>query len=139
LDIGTGSGVLSMAAVKLGAERVVALDVDTLALHEARNNVRLNAMDHRIMVTADPLENLIGIEFDLIMANLRPPTLREILPLVEKLSAEDARWVLSGFRIEAVEDIAQMLPRHMTEIVSRQDACGWAALTVRCIPLAQRI
>jgi ribosomal protein L11 methylase PrmA len=94
-------------------------------------------MDHRIVVTADPLENLLGIEFDLIMANLRPPTLRQILPLVVKLSAEDAHWVLSGFRREAIEDVAQMLPLHMTEILSQQDACGWAAMTVRCISSAQ--
>jgi ribosomal protein L11 methyltransferase len=131
LDIGTGSGVLAMAAVKLGAEKVVALDVDPLALHEARNNIRLNAMDHSLVLTADPLEALLGIEFDLIMANLRPPTLREILPLVVKLSSEKSRWIFSGFRKEALEDVAEMLPRHKAEVLSREVVCGWAAMSIR--------
>jgi ribosomal protein L11 methyltransferase len=131
LDIGTGSGVLAMAAVKLGAEKVMALDIDSLALHEARNNIRLNAMDQIIGLTADPLEDLLGIEFSLIMANLRPPTLRQILPLVEKLSTEKSRWLFSGFREEALEDVAELLPRHKAEILSREVACGWAAMSIQ--------
>jgi ribosomal protein L11 methyltransferase len=130
LDIGTGSGVLAMAAVKLGAEKVVALDVDPLALHEARNNIDLNAMDQTIVLTADPLEDLLGIEFDLIMANLRPPTLREMLPLVEKLSSEKSRWIFSGVREEALKDVDEMLPGPIARILNKEVACGWAAMSI---------
>lgn len=131
LDIGTGSGVLAMAAVKLGASEVVAVDIDPLALHEARNNIVLNGMDRMIVVTDEPLENLAGTSFDLIMANLRPPTLKQILPQVEALSSNKSHWIISGFRQEAMEEAARILPIKKTEILNREATCGWAAMTIR--------
>lgn len=131
LDIGTGSGVLAMAAVKLGAEEVVAVDIDHLALHEARSNIRLNAMEQKIAVSGDPLEKLIGTQFDLILANLRPPTLKQILPLVEELSSNNCLWVLSGFRQEDLEAVVFLLPADKAVVLSQDAACGWAAMTIR--------
>lgn len=130
LDIGTGSGVLAMAAVKLGAEKVVALDIDPVALHEARNNILLNGMDRQIRITDHPIENLTGQPFDLVMANLRPPTLKQIMPRVEKLSSKGCHWILSGFRQEAMEEVARILPQEKIDFLSRETACGWAAMTV---------
>jgi ribosomal protein L11 methyltransferase len=134
LDIGTGSGVLAMAAVRLGAEKVVAVDIDRLALHEAGDNIRLNDMDRAIMLTDDALANLAGAPFDLVMANLRPPTLKQILPQVEGLSSKNSYWIISGFRQDALEEVAGILPQARTEILSREKACGWAAMTIRYIP-----
>jgi ribosomal protein L11 methyltransferase len=134
LDIGTGSGVLAIAAAKLGAEKVVALDIDSLALHEARVNVRLNDLDQKIVLRSDQLENLSGIAFDLVMANLRPPTLRQIMPKVEALSSDDCHWIISGFRGESLKEVAQILPRKKAEILSIERRSGWAAMTIRYTP-----
>lgn len=131
LDIGTGSGVLAMAAVILGAEKVVAVDIDHLALHEARNNVRLNDMDRAIVITDEPIENLAGPPFNLILANLRPPTLKQILPKMEALSSDNCHWIISGFRQEAMEEAVRILPQGKTLILCRDAACGWAAIAVR--------
>ncbi len=131
LDIGTGTGVLAMAAAKLGAAEVVAVDIDNLALHEARNNIRLNAMEQKVAVSGEPFEKLIGTQFDLILANLRPPTLKQILPLVEALSSKNCIWVLSGFRQEDLEAAVLLLPSDKTVVVSQEAACDWAAMTVR--------
>jgi len=131
LDIGTGSGVLAMAAAKLGAEKVVALDIDHLALHEARNNIHRNHMDRSIVVMDAPIENLAGTSFDLIMANLRPPTLRQMMPRFEALSSDQCHWIISGFRQEATEEVARILPQKKTELLSSEASCGWGALTAR--------
>jgi ribosomal protein L11 methyltransferase len=131
LDIGTGSGVLAMAAVKLGAEKVVAVDIDHMALYEACNNFRLNDMASAIVATDSPIDNLAPASFDLIMANLRPPTLKQILPRVEALSSELCHWIISGFRQEAMEEVARILPQGKTEILSRDVSCEWGALTLR--------
>lgn len=131
LDIGTGSGVLAMAAVKLGAKTVVAVDIDPLALHEARNNIRLNGLDRAIAITDEPIENYTGAPFNLVMANLRPPTLKEILPRVQALSSKNCHWIISGFRREAMDEAARILPGENTVILNREAACGWAAMTVR--------
>jgi ribosomal protein L11 methyltransferase len=131
LDIGTGSGVLAVAAAKLGADKVVALDIDPLALHEARNNIHLNQMDRSIVIMDVPVENLAGTSFDLIMANLRPPTLRQMMPLFEALSSDKCHWIISGFRQEATEAVARILPQKKTELLKREASCGWGALTAR--------
>lgn len=131
LDIGTGSGVLAMAAVRLGAEKAVAVDIDPVALHEARNNILLNGMDREIRVTDHPIENLSEGPFDLVMANLRPPTLRQIMTRIETLSSKGCHWILSGFRQEAMEAVARILPQEKIEFLSKETSCGWAAMTVR--------
>lgn len=99
LDIGTGTGVLAIAAVGLGAASAVALDNDPCALWEARRNAGLNRLEDRIRVTADPVERIAG-DFDLILANLRLPTL---LSLTETLGARltgGGMTVVSGIRPE---------------------------------------
>lgn len=130
LDIGTGSGVLAMAAVRLGAEKVVAVDIDPVALYEARNNILLNGLDQEIRITDHPIENLSEVPFDLVMANLRPPTLRQIIPKIETLSSKDCHWIISGFRREAMGEVARILPQEKIELLSKETACGWAAMTV---------
>lgn len=131
LDIGTGSGVLAMAAAGLGAEEVLALDIDHLALHEARRNIHLNKMEKTIVVTDEPVENLAGVSYDLIMANLRPPTLKQILPRLQAVSSPNCHWIISGFRCEAMDAVVCMLPSEKTTVMNRDSVCGWAAITVR--------
>jgi ribosomal protein L11 methyltransferase len=130
LDIGTGSGVLAIAAARLGAQKVVALDIDPLALYEARNNICLNGLDRVIAVSDEKLEKLPGNSFNLILANLRPPTLKQILPSMESVSSGNGYWVLSGFRREDMEAAIRILPPERTSILSRESAGGWAAVSV---------
>jgi len=132
LDIGTGSGVLAMAAVGLGAESAMGIDIDPAALHEAARNIVLNGMDLQIMLTTDSLESLADSQFGLVMANLRPPTLKLMLPTIEKLSAPEAYWVFSGCREDALEHMAAMLPPGNAKILWKEKSCGWAALAAVC-------
>ena len=74
IDIGTGTGVLAIAAASLGAGHVTALDNDACARAEACQNVRLNPAAERVAVANHPISS-INVAFDLIMANLRLPTL----------------------------------------------------------------
>jgi ribosomal protein L11 methyltransferase len=131
LDIGTGSGVLAIAAASLGAEKVVALDIDPLAVHEARKNTRLNRMERVIEVSDAAIESLADKSFNLVMANLRPPTLRQIMPRIEALSLKNAYWVFSGFRPEDMQEVARLLPLGCVTILSRDAVSGWAAVSVR--------
>jgi ribosomal protein L11 methyltransferase len=131
LDIGTGSGVLAIAAVGLGAARAVGIDIDPVALHEAGKNIQLNGMEPKIMLTTDLLESLGDSRFSLVMANVRPPTLKQMLPVIEKLSTSEAYWVFSGFREEALENFVANLPSHGSRILWKEKSCGWAALAAK--------
>jgi len=131
LDIGTGSAVLAMAAVGLGAASAVGIDIDPTALHEAGKNIQLNGMAHKIKLTTDSLESLGDSIYSLVMANLRPPTLKRLLPVIEKVSTPEAFWVFSGCREEALERMTAILPKKRAEIFWKAKSCGWAALAAR--------
>ena len=99
LDVGTGSGILSIAAAKLGVENIVGIDIDPVAVSYARKNAAINGVAHRVEVRDCPLER-IGGRFDLIAANI----LSEILltlrkELLKRLSSRGI-LVLSGILAE---------------------------------------
>jgi ribosomal protein L11 methyltransferase len=97
LDVGTGTGVLAIAAVALGLAGGVGIDLDPVAVREARQNVALNGFAGRIDISDRPLE-AIGGGFALAAANLRPPTLAALAgPLAGRL-APGGCLVLSGIR-----------------------------------------
>ncbi len=96
LDVGTGTGVLALAAIALGAGRAVGFDLDPLAAHEACNFARANDLAASFDVFAGGIEALSADPFDLVLANLLR---REMLPIADALAASTAkngRLVLSG-------------------------------------------
>lgn len=96
LDVGTGSGVLALAALRLGAEWALGFDLDRRAVLEARQVARCNNLDARLALFAGPIDCLGEGSFDLVLANL----LRgEVIPIAEDLARTVSRQgslVLSG-------------------------------------------
>ena len=97
LDIGTGTGVLAIAAALLGSRRVLALDIDPCARAEAAANIAENQLTDRITVADTSIDRVRGV-FSMVSANLRPPTLSRLADRVGALSGAGAVSVLSGFR-----------------------------------------
>jgi len=98
LDVGTGTGILALAAARLGAG-VLAIDVDPEAVAAALENVRLNALEEQVWVEATPLSALRQ-QFALILANLTAP---DLLGLAEALTARlltGGALIISGFLVE---------------------------------------
>ena len=85
MDIGTGTGVLAIAAALLGTGRVLALDIDPSARTEAAANVAANGLTGKIQITDTPMDRVQG-SFSLVLANLRPPTLSS--PALSPFSAD---------------------------------------------------
>lgn len=83
VDAGCGSGILSIAAVKLGADRVFAMDIDELAVRIAQENVELNGLSDRIAVQAgDIVESVRGQHADMVLANITAEVVVELIPVV---------------------------------------------------------
>ena len=96
LDVGCGSGVLALAALRLGARRAVACDVDPLAAREAADNARRNELGERLAAFVGTLAALRASDFDLVLANLLRSELAPLLPdLIDRLRRGGA-LVLSG-------------------------------------------
>ena len=104
LDVGTGSGILVIAAVLLGALSGVGLDIDPCALWEAKENARINGVADRIEFLGIPPGELNG-HFDLILANLRFPTLIRFAEAFSSLLTLRGKLVVSGFRSQETQTL----------------------------------
>ena len=103
-DVGTGSGVLAMAMCRGGLGRCRAWEIDPNAAHEARRNIALNNLSHRIQLHEEFMPEARD-EFSLICANLRYPTLRELAPLFRTNATSQGTLILSGIREWETQDL----------------------------------
>jgi ribosomal protein L11 methyltransferase len=128
LDIGTGSGILAIASVKFGAAQAVGLDLDPVACHEARKNVALNKLDSSVSIHETDLERFDGERYELIMANLRPPTLKQIIPALRQISSPSAFWVFSGFRDDEEHRLIEDLTMLSASKIWQSSEYGWSGM-----------
>jgi ribosomal protein L11 methyltransferase len=120
LDLGTGSGVLVLAALRLGVRRAVGLDLDPVAAAEARRNARANRLDGRLLVVAGPLEALRAGGYDLVLANLLRSELAPVLADLAGRLAPNGRAVVSGLLASEQERLAPDLERARLRVLARR-------------------
>lgn len=104
LDVGTGSGILAVYGAKLGAERILGVDIDPEALRWAKRNIGLNTFSGRIELTDQPVTSLRE-RFRLLTANLTVGPILELLPSFSELLHPGGRLILSGLLREQVEKV----------------------------------
>jgi len=126
LDLGTGSGILALAAAIWGAEKVLAVDCNELAVETARRNVVANKESQRIKVSMGKAEEFVEEEADLICANVH---LQVIESLLKKRAFFDKRWlILSGVFEKDAEKIEAWLVGRSLQIVQRLEEKNWVTL-----------
>jgi len=126
LDVGCGSGVLAIAARRLGHEPVWALDVDPLAVEAATRNARANGVEVRFSEAAVGREALPPARA--VLANLTASLLRELAPALAPAPPE--RAVLSGLRPDEAPGVLDAYARLGLAEVERREAEGWTTLLV---------
>jgi ribosomal protein L11 methyltransferase len=130
LDVGTGSGILTIAALKLGVEHVTAIDIDPEAVRIASENCLLNGVEGKVAVSDTPLAMISGV-FDIVLANILAEDLVRMAPeLIARLSPSGL-LILSGILIEKeamVIDGYGNSPLTLTEI-SREGE--WSCLVLQ--------
>jgi ribosomal protein L11 methyltransferase len=104
LDIGTGTGVLAICALKMGIHRAMGTDMDPCAIAEAGENAKINGLSQRFTVLDVPAEEING-QFHLITANLRYPTLARLCPYIATHIPENGAAILSGIREDEADEI----------------------------------
>ena len=127
LDIGTGSGILAIAAAKLGVKRVVGVDVDPCARAEARQNVQLNNLERRIEIHAQQVETM-DQKFGLITANLRYPTLKRLSPRIAQLSESGGAFIVSGLKTDEESDLVEVYSQSRLKCVWKTYEKDWVGL-----------
>jgi ribosomal protein L11 methyltransferase len=128
LDIGTGSGILAIAAAKRGAARVVAVDTDELAVRAASENARRN--DARVEVQYGSAAD-VGGEFDAVLANLVADVLVAIAPDLRARTAPGGTLIAAGIVAEKEERVAAALAAVRLDVIGREQRDDWVRLALR--------
>lgn len=129
LDVGCGSGILAIAAAKLGVRNIVAIDNDPQALRAARENLERNGVTGRIQISDTPASALTG-QFAWVIANMLSPILIDLADALVARVAENGRLVLSGLLAEQEEEVTAAFGRAHAAltIVDRFQEEDWLAL-----------
>ena len=128
LDYGCGSGILALAALKLGAASATAFDIDPQALIATRENAARNALEGRLRVVERA--GALSGPYDIVMANILAGPLVELAPALARHSAPDARLVLAGLLDAQAAEVAQAYrPWFDTRAAASRD--GWTAIAGR--------
>ena len=120
LDIGTGSGILAIAALKLGAAVAEGVDIDPVAVRTAGENAALNGVADKLTVLVGDLSDKASGKYDIITANIVANAIMALAPSVPGLMADDAVFIASGI-IDSRKD----------EVIAALEAAGLAVLEVK--------
>jgi ribosomal protein L11 methyltransferase len=130
LDVGTGTGILALVALKLGAGYAVGTDIDELALHIAKENAALNGVTgHLSLKNQDP--NADGAAFDIVVANILAAPLIDMAELLRGAMAPLATLFLSGLLTEQEDAVqAAFLDAGLTFVEAKR-LNGWSLLVFK--------
>ena len=128
-DVGTGSGILSIAAAQMGAKPIRAVDVDDIAVRVASENFERNDLAY-LQTAVGSAENMGGRQWSLVVANILAHILIEIMSDLKAALAPQGQLILSGIIKEQEETMLACLAEHGLNIYQRYVDGDWLALVV---------
>lgn len=132
LDVGTGSGILAMAAARLGVRKILAVDHDALALQQARANLERNRLSRRIrLAVLDITAAAPPGRFDLVCANVYGRILLEVAPALARCTGR--HLVLSGLREHELDAVAETYGMLGAREIVRDGDGQWGGLVLEWI------
>lgn len=124
LDYGCGSGILAIAAIKLGAAHAAGVDIDAAALLAARQN----AMQNRVAVQFEPADQPLTSEYDVVLANILANPIKLLAPVLAQATRGGGNIVLSGILEHQADEIRGLYDEWFDMNTVRHDE-GWALLS----------
>ncbi len=133
LDVGTGSGVLAIAAARLGARRVLAIDVDPVAIAAAADNVSRNDLQAVVTLRCGPADAVEG-RYPLIVANLYADLLCSMFGAFTARAEDRGRCIVSGLLDADASSVRQTAAASGWQPEAERSLEGWTTLTLRRTP-----
>jgi ribosomal protein L11 methyltransferase len=130
LDVGTGSGVLALAALTLGVRQALGIDIDDEALGVAAENARLNGFDQRLQLAHGGPQTVTGT-WPLVLANLLAAPLIEMAPSLVQRIGHHGRLVLSGIPRSVEREVDQAYRHLGMRRLAAQSREGWIVLVLQ--------
>jgi len=131
LDVGTGTGILAIAAVKLRpGSRVVGFDLDPEAVEVALENVAINGVADEIEIEVNKLSSYQGQEFDLILANLTADVIIPLSPEFPQVLKPQGALIVSGVLREQTDDVRAALESHNLTLIEMMPEGEWMTMAL---------
>lgn len=131
LDIGTGSGILAIAALKLGAAVAEGVDIDPVAVRTAGENAALNGVADRLTVLVGDLSDRAGGTYRIITANIVANAIKSLAPAVPGLLAEDGLFIASGIIDSRKDEVIAALQAAGLRVAEVKEKRGWECILCR--------
>jgi ribosomal protein L11 methyltransferase len=135
VDIGCGSGILSIAAVLLGASKVYAVDVDLMAVKSARSNSHLNQiMTQQLVVehgSVELLQQIIKEPVDGIVCNILAEVIIDLVPQMSAIAKPSTWGILSGVLLEQAQSVTDTLEQHGWIVAALWRRQEWCCFNIR--------
>ena len=128
LDIGTGSGILAIAALKLGAAVAEGVDIDPMCVRTAGENARRNGVQDRFTVLVGDLSDKASGQYNIITANIVAAAILSLAPHVPALMAPGARFIASGIIDTRKDEVLTGLRAAGLEPVEVKEKRGWVCI-----------
>jgi ribosomal protein L11 methyltransferase len=130
LDVGTGTGVLAIAAIKLGAKRCIAVDRDEWSIDNSVENIRKNGVLDKVEVIRGEISSLGEEEYDIEVANLNRNTLLYIEPELRKRCKSGGVLLLTGLLTLDEDDIVKSYTKSGFKVIETLHEAEWSALAL---------
>jgi len=127
-DIGCGSGILAIAAAKLGGKEVVAGDLDEVAVKVSKENCELNNVSDKVVVKHGSLFEVVEGKADVIVANIIADIIKILANDVSKFLSEDGVFISSGIIHAKIDEVVESLEKNGFEIVEIVKLGEWSAI-----------
>jgi ribosomal protein L11 methyltransferase len=134
LDVGCGSGILALAALRLGAERAVGLDTDPLAVEATRGNAARNGLADCLSVSEGTLPTAAPARYGLVLANLVAAVLAELAARLAAHLAPDGVLLASGIIAPRAAEVINAMRAAGLAVTDRRDDGEWVSLRLEHAP-----
>ena len=139
LDLGSGSGILSIAALRLGAASAVGVDIDPKAEDIARENAAYNgfhaptftALTGNVTTDTALMDALSQTDYDVVLVNIVADVIIALAPVLPRFLTQDTTLILSGILDSRLSDVEQALTRAGLTVTSRRQKEDWRCLTAQ--------
>lgn len=130
LDVGCGSGILSIAALLLGAKHAIGVDIDEAGVRTAIENARINGMEERFTGIHGNLTDKVSGQFDVVAANIVADVIILLTNDIRQFLKPDAVYLISGIIDTREQDVLAAIEKDF-EMLQRREEKGWVAMALR--------
>lgn len=135
IDVGTGSGILMVAAEKLGAREIWGVDIDKDAVEVAADNLKLNNVDEEKtkLFHGDLLTVVKDKKFDVVVANILADVIIILLKDISRVVDKDGIIIVSGIIKDKKSEILSEISKYELEVIDEKEDKEWVSLVVRAL------